>query len=198
MVSTRSLSHWCVVFLCLLPACVLLYFYWFDPRRLGVDATEVLIQETGQWAIRFLILTLACSTLRRLGVKAVSRFRKTLGLTVFGYASLHMYLYVAAWLNWDLQIFLEDVITRSFIYLGALAWFFLFVLALSSPNRMKKKLKQNWVLLHRLIYGVAILVWVHLWMQSRSSWVDALVYGVLLGMLLVERLFRWIKKGRVH
>lgn len=194
---SKKIVWWVILGACLAPGLVLMCLYWLDPRRLGVDPTEVVIQQSGLWAMRFLVFTLACSSFKRFGIKFLSRYRRMLGLTVFGYASLHLATYLAGWLQWDMAIFVEDVTTRPFIYLGMIAWLFLLVLALTSPNRMKKYLKLNWVRLHRVTYLVVLLVWIHLWMQSRASLFDAVLYGLLFALLFLERAYRIISKRRL-
>lgn len=189
----RRLLWWSLFLLSAAPAMVLLSLYAFEPRKLGIDATEVLLQEMGEWALRFLLITLACSPLKRLGVKTLMRFRRMFGLFAAFYATLHLSTYLLGWIELDLQVFTEDLFKRPFIYLGMLAWFILLVLAATSPRWAVKKLRKRWVTLHKGIYLAVVLACIHLWLQSRASASEALVYLVLSLLLLGERLVRSAK-----
>lgn len=187
---------WWVVFLAL--ASPFLYLYgllFFSPRALGVDPNEVLLQGTGVWALRILLLCLCLSPLRRLGWKAPFKFRRMVGLYSFFYASLHLYTYLFGWIGFDWDVFLEDLTERPFIYLGMIAWTLLLVLALTSPKIVVRYLRKSWVLIHRMVYVIAILAWVHLWMQARASAGDSVFYGLIIMLLLGERVFRRIERN---
>lgn len=186
----RRLLWWVVFLLSAAPAFLLLGLYFFDPRSLGIDATEVLLQETGEWSLRFLLVTLACSPLKRLGFKGAMRFRRMLGLFAFFYASIHLGTYLIGWIELDLTIFTEDLLRRPFIYLGVLTWIILTMLAVTSPKWAVKRLKKRWTTLHKAIYVAILLAWVHLWMQSRASALEPLVYLAFVLLLLGERVAR--------
>lgn len=167
-------------------------YYWglfiYDPRSLGVDALEVVLQQMGQWTLWMLLITLACSPLgRHTPVRAV-RYRRMLGLFTFCYASMHLGTYVIGWIELDGRVFVEDLARRPFIYLGMIAWTGLLALALTSPKAMVRRLKKNWKRLHRLVYGVIVLALVHFWMQSRVSSLEAWLYTLAVVVLLGERL----------
>jgi sulfoxide reductase heme-binding subunit YedZ len=183
--------QWLLVFVaCAMPSIYFFATYLFDSRALGIDPVETLLAESGQWSLRFLLGSLACSPLRRAGLKTVARFRRMLGLYAFYYASLHLLIYVFGWIQLDWSVFVEDVVSRPFIYLGMITWLVLTVLAATSPKVMIKKLKKRWVLIHRFVYLAAIGGIVHLWMQSRGSYEEVVLYGTCLTALLVERLYR--------
>ncbi|MEX0623507.1 sulfite oxidase heme-binding subunit YedZ [Saccharospirillum sp.] len=190
---------WWVLFCAaLIPAA----WYWglfvLDPRALGVDALEVVLQEMGHWALWMLLITLSCSTLRRrTPLPSLVRYRRMLGLFTFFYASLHLGTYVIGWIELDATVFWEDVSKRPFIYLGMIGWVGLLVLAVTSPKAMVRRLKKNWKRLHQLIYAIVILAVTHFWMQSRVSSFEAWIYTLLIFFLLGER--AWAKlKGRVQ
>ncbi|HET8903391.1 MAG TPA: protein-methionine-sulfoxide reductase heme-binding subunit MsrQ [Saccharospirillum sp.] len=177
-------------------------WYWglfvFDSRSLGVDALEVVLQEMGHWALWMLLITLACSTLRRrTPLPSLIRYRRMLGLFTFFYATLHLGTYVIGWIELDLAVFWEDVSKRPFIYLGMIGWTGLLALAVTSPKAMVRKLRKNWKRLHRVIYAVVILAVIHFWMQSRVSSFEAWIYTLLTCFLLGERALAKMK-GRVQ
>ena len=175
MLKKLNWTWWLVFTLAALPSAVLLGLYFFNPRALGIDAAEVVLQESGEWTLRFLLITLACSPLRRLGFKKAVRFRRMLGLFTFYYASIHLSIYIGGWIQWDWSTFLQDILDRPFIYLGMLGWVILFVLAITSPKFVVKKLKKHWSTLHKLVYPALALGWLHLFIQSRGSFSEATV-----------------------
>lgn len=193
----RQITWWLVFLIAAMPALVMLGLFYFNPRALGVDPVEVVLNESGQWAFRFLLITLVCSPLRRLGFKQVARFRRMLGLYAFAYASLHLVTYIGGWNQWQFSAFYEDVIRRPFIYLGMIAWAILFVLAITSLKHLIKLLKKRWIVVHRFVYLSAVLVWVHVWMQSRASAGEAIAYGLILLLLFVERAVRSFRAKRL-
>ena len=171
-------------------------WYWglflLDPRALGVDALEVVLQEMGRWALWMLLITLSCSTLRRrTPLPSPVRYRRMLGLFTFFYATAHLGTYVIGWIELDAAVFWDDISKRPFIYLGMIGWAGLLALAVTSPKAMVRKLKKNWKRLHRVIYAVVILAVIHFWMQSRVSSLEAWIYTLLTLVLLSER--AWAK-----
>ena len=191
----KKLKWWGIFILSALPFLTGFYLYNFDPRQLGIDPVEVLLEEAGEWALRFLLITLLCSPLRRLGIRFLNPFRRMLGLYAFFYASLHLYIYLFGWIALDLTTFLDDIIKRPFIYLGMISWLVLLTLAITSPKIMVKKLKKNWLKIHLSIYVVILLVWIHLWLQSRASAFDSVLYGFCIAVLLGERLFHKFRRA---
>jgi sulfoxide reductase heme-binding subunit YedZ len=189
----RQSPVWWLLFLAALgPAIYYWGFFLFDPRALGVDALEVVLQQMGRWALWMLLITLACSTVkRRTPLPNPVRFRRMLGLFAFFYATLHLGTYLIGWIELDAAVFWDDVSKRPFIYLGMIGWTGLMVLAVTSPKSMVRKLKKNWKRVHRLIYGVLILAIIHFWMQSRVSSFEAWLYTLAAVVLLGER--AWLK-----
>ncbi len=191
----QRIIWWVVFILSTAPSVVLVGAYFGNPFFLGVDPAEAMLQETGEWALRFLLLTLLCSPLKRLGFKKILRYRRMLGLFAFYYASLHLLTYLLAWIQLDWVVFIEDLTKRPFIYLGMCSWLILLLLAITSPKRVVKLIKKAWSPIHKFVYLAIILVWVHLWMQSRASASEAVFYGSIVALVLIERLYRKIIKG---
>jgi sulfoxide reductase heme-binding subunit YedZ len=191
----KRVIWWLAFFAGLLPSLWFLGAWFFAPRSLGIDPVESVLQESGEWALRFLLITLACSPLKRAGFKQVVRFRRMLGLFAYYYASIHLMTYIVGWIELEWPLLLEDLLERPFIYVGMITWVVLGVLAITSPKAMVKKLKKNWVVLHRSIYAAVVLAWVHLWMQSRASASEAAFYGAIILLLLGERIYRRISKS---
>lgn len=125
---------------------------------LGSNPVEEITHRTGEWGLRFLLLTLTITPLRRLmGINTLVRLRRMLGLYAFFYASLHFTTYV--WLDayFDLAYIVEDVVKRLYITVGFSAFVLLIPLALTSNDAMIRRLGgARWRLLHRLSYVAAI------------------------------------------
>jgi sulfoxide reductase heme-binding subunit YedZ len=160
-------------------------------HRLGANPIETITHETGIWTLRFLLITLAVTPLRRLtGWNGIVSFRRMLGLFGFFYASLHLVTYV--WLDqfFDWGSIVKDVAKRPFITAGFSAFALLVPLALTSTAGMIRRLGgRAWRRLHRLAYVAAALGVVHYWwlvkLDTRRPRAYALILAVLLGARLV-------------
>ena len=164
--------------------------------ELGANPIEVLTRDTGEWALRFLLITLAVSPLRlSVGWHFLAAVRRMLGLYSFFYAVIHMLLYL--WLDqfFDLSDIIEDVIERPFITVGFISFLALIPLALTSNDGMIKRLgTQRWNKLHRLVYYIAIVGVVHFYMLVKKDITEPLVYIALLAVLLGIRLYRYSRR----
>nr|WP_310737629.1 protein-methionine-sulfoxide reductase heme-binding subunit MsrQ [Mitsuaria sp. WAJ17] len=162
--------------------------------RLGANPAEAMIRGLGDWSLRLLWLTLAVTPLREaLGLPALARFRRMLGLFTAFYASLHLLAY--GWLDMGLDLgeIARDIAKRPFILVGFLCWLGLLPLAATSFNRAIKALgAARWQRLHRLVYGLALLALLHfVWMRAgKHNFAEPAVYGLLLAALLAWRLGR--------
>ena len=168
--------------------------------RLGANPAEAMIRGLGDWSLRLLWLTLAITPLREaLGLPALARFRRMLGLFTAFYASLHLLAY--GWLDMGLELgeIAHDIAKRPFILVGFLTWLGLLPLAATSFNRAIKALgAARWQRLHRLVYGLALLALLHfIWMRAgKHNFAEPAVYGLLLATLLGWRLARrWRRQG---
>ncbi|WP_095210342.1 sulfite oxidase heme-binding subunit YedZ [Endozoicomonas ascidiicola] len=110
-------------------------------NKLGPDPATALTHGLGEWALIFLLLSLAVTPVRQLtGINKVIRFRRMLGLFALFYASLHLIAYLAFMLAWQWETLLEDLYKRSYIIVGAFALSILIVLGLTSTKGMMKRL----------------------------------------------------------
>ncbi|HEX5357529.1 MAG TPA: protein-methionine-sulfoxide reductase heme-binding subunit MsrQ [Aquabacterium sp.] len=178
--------------LCALPFVVLVIKGFTG--HLGANPAEKLIKETGEWALRWLWLTLAISPLREAAsLPTLMRYRRALGVTTFVYALIHFLAY--AWLDKGLVIddIIKDVIKRNFILVGVVALALMTPLALTSFNSAIRKLGgRRWQALHKLVYAVALLGLLHFyWKKSAKNDVsEVMVYAVILAVLLGWRAMR--------
>lgn len=185
--ATRVLAH----LLSLLP--LALWLGRIASEQLGADPVVALTHASGLWALRFLLLCLAMTPLRRLiGATWPIRYRRMLGLYAFFYASLHVGIYLALDLGgYWLQI-IDDVVKRPFITVGFLAWLALLPLAATSTRVAVRALGQRWVQLHRLAYVAAILAVLHFTWLVKSDLREPALHAAALALLFV---LRWRRRG---
>jgi sulfoxide reductase heme-binding subunit YedZ len=161
------------------------------PVHLGADPVRTLIHECGIWTLRLLWLTLLITPLRELtGLNDLLRLRRMLGLFAFFYALLHMTAWV--WLDQGLDgaVIVSEVVKRPYLALGMTAVLLMVPLAVTSTNAMMRRLRKRWLVLHRLIYVIALLgIW-HFWWQVKKDIREPLVYALLLALLLGYRVFK--------
>lgn len=167
-------------------------------NQLGANPIETLTRNTGLWALRFLIMTLAITPLRWLtGWNILGSIRRMLGLYVFFYALLHMLLYL--WLDqfFDIGEIIKDIIKRPFITIGFFTFTSLTLLAATSNNAMVKRLGgKRWKKLHRLTYFIAIFVCIHFYMLVKADLLEPIIYGLIVSGLLLVRVYRYYS-GRI-
>ena len=163
-------------------------------NQLGPDPAEYIVGETGEWTIRFLCLTLFITPLallqRKMGrLKSFRplKYRRILGVTTWVYAVLHMLAYSAFIFAWQWGEIGSEIIERPYIAVGLLAVLLMTPLAITSTDSMVRRLKKNWRKLHKLIYIVAVLAVIHIVWQVRSDAGNAILYGSLVFMLLLQR-----------
>ena len=162
---------------------------------LSANPVEDLQDRFGNWALRFVMIALSVTPLRKLTGKVwLLRFRRMLGLFAFFYALMHF-------LNWFVldqrmlwSAILEDLTERPFITIGFSALVLLTAMAVTSTNGMRRRMGRRWDKLHYSVYAVGILgVW-HYWWQVKADFAEPLVYAVILSALLGYRI--WQKTAR--
>ena len=157
---------------------------------LGANPIEFVTHSTGFWALTFLCLTLTVTPLRRLtGWQWLIRLRRMLGLFAFFYAAAHLTTYV--WFDqwFSVEDIVKDIWKRPFITVGFAAFLLLVPLAITSTNRMMKRLGRRWAQLHRLIYPIVLLAVVHFWWlkQDKNDLSEPLIFTGIVSALLLFR-----------
>nr|WP_173768638.1 protein-methionine-sulfoxide reductase heme-binding subunit MsrQ [Nitrogeniibacter mangrovi] len=172
---------------CLVPLSLLVARFFHDD--LGANPIETITHATGDWTLRFLLITLAVTPLRRLtGWHWLIRLRRMLGLYAFFYATLHFLTYVVLDQFFDGWAIVLDVLKRPYITVGFAAFVLLIPLAVTSTNRMIKRLGgKRWQALHRSVYAIAILGVVHYWWLVKADLTEPILYGLILAGLLGVR-----------
>jgi sulfoxide reductase heme-binding subunit YedZ len=181
-----------VFVVCLLPLAWLLWGAFGLPGvSLGADPVKKLEHELGLRALQLLLLTLLITPLRHLlNLTHLPRLRRMLGLFAFFYALLHFTVYLSLDLEFNFGAFFKDVAKRPYITIGLAALLLLIPLAVTSTNRMMRRLGRRWQKLHRLVYPIAILAVWHFWWQVKRDIREPLIYAAILALLLGYRLVR--------
>jgi sulfoxide reductase heme-binding subunit YedZ len=160
-------------------------------KRVGPNPLDFATKTTGMLTLIFLSLTVAITPLRKIfGVNSLVKVRRMLGLFAFFYGSLHLLTYI--WFDrlFNLVSVAQDVVKRPFILLGMTAFVLMVPLAITSTNKMVKRLGgKRWAQLHQLVYLAAIAGVVHFWMLVKSDTRLPLTFGFILVFLLGYRLF---------
>jgi len=185
-----------IVFLmCLLPLLLLIGDAFGVTGNLGANQIEAILDRFGNWALRFIIITLAVTPLRRLtDWNWLSRFRRMLGLFTFFYAFMHFLTWLLLDQELRLSEILEDVIERPFITLGFTAMVLLTALAVTSFMAIRRRMGKRWQLLHNMTYVIGILgIW-HYWWQVKKDITEPLIYAGILFVLLTARVIWYWKR----
>jgi len=181
--------------LCLVPA--LLLARKAMNGDLGANPIEFITHWTGDWAMRFLCMTLAITPLRSLaGVPNLIRFRRMLGLFAFFYASLHFLTWLVLDQFFDWNAMVKDVVKRPFITAGFTAFVLLIPLAVTSTAGWIRRMGgRRWQMLHRLIYVSACAAVVHYYWLVKSDIRLPLLYGTIIAVLLAYRFLVYLMKN---
>ena len=183
----RTLLGGCLLVLALWPAFRLVVRAFSG--TLGANPVEELLITTGLWAFRFLLLSLAVTPVRRLtGWNRLVRFRRSLGLVAFSYASAHVVIYVVLDQGLQFTSILADVAKRPFITAGVLAFALLVPLAATSTRGWIRRLGRRWQLLHRLVYAAAVAAALHFLWKVKVISGEPVWYAVMVAVLLGSRL----------
>ena len=160
-------------------------------NNLGPDPAQELSIETGEWALRFLLITLALTPLAQLTreIRFV-RQRRMLGLFALFYASVHFLSWMAFILGFRWKAIAEELLERPYITIGFAAYLIILALGVTSPRAMVRRLGKNWKRLHKLIYLAAVLALIHLLWILRTDIQEVVLYGGILAVLLGYRVIR--------
>jgi sulfoxide reductase heme-binding subunit YedZ len=183
--------------LALLPFARLAVFTFTD--QLGANPIEFITRNTGDWTLYFLSITLAITPLRKVTNWAwLLRMRRMFGLFAFFYVSLHFMTFF--WFDhfFNLNEMWKDVLKRPFITVGFSAFVLLIPLAVTSTNKMIRRLgAKRWQWLHRLIYLIVPLGVLHFWWMKagKNLLAQPILFTVIVAVLLLSRLL--FRKQRV-
>ena len=158
-------------------------------KRVGANPLEFVTRTTGMLTLVFLILALAVTPVRTITrLNWLVRFRRMLGLFAFFYGFLHLMTYI--WFDrfFNLKSVPGDVVSRPFIALGMLAFFLMTPLAITSTDKMIKRLGgKRWSMLHKLVYVAGIAGVLHFWLLVKSDTRLPVTFAFVLALLLAFR-----------
>ncbi len=163
---------------------------------LGANPVEYITHATGNWTLRFVLITLSITPLRKLFKKPqLTRFRRLLGLFAFFYGCLHFLTWFVLDKSFDFGEMWKDVLKRPFITVGFLGFVAMIPLAITSTAGWIRRLGgKNWQRLHRLIYLTGVAGVVHYYWLVKSDVRLPVMYGAILAVLLAPRAF-WASRN---
>ena len=199
LVSKVLSSKWTKVVLFLVCLAPLAAIIWPFARGYALaNPLEFIQHGTGDWTLRFLLITLTITPLRQLlHIPELIRFRRMLGLFAFSYACLHFTTYL--WFDklFDVHEIWKDVYKRPFITVGFLAFTLLIPLAITSTAGWIRRLGgRRWRILHRAIYVSAACGVIHYYWLVKSAVIRPLTYAAILALLLAWRVGAWILRRK--
>ncbi len=151
------------------------------------------IHTTGDWAVRFLLLSLSVTPAMRLFRRPrLVGVRRMIGVAAFAYALAHICLYVADQ-SFDLVKVATEIALRIYLTIGFVALVGLSTLAATSTDAMVRRLGPNWQRLHRLTYPIAALALLHFFIQSKIDVSQPVLMTGFFLYLLGARL--WTARG---
>ncbi|NVK87501.1 MAG: sulfoxide reductase heme-binding subunit YedZ [Gammaproteobacteria bacterium] len=163
--------------------------YW---QWLGADPQEQILHGMGIWSFYFLLLSLAITPLRRwLGWHGLIHYRRMLGLYFAFYLLLHILVYLWLYLGWRWGEFGSELVKRPYLTLGIAAALLTLPLVATSTQWAQRKLKRRWKQLHKSVYLIVLLAWVHYFWQVKSDLNEPLLYLMIVCALLGYRF--WTK-----
>lgn len=184
-----------VFIICLIPLAMLVWDGFHD--ALGANPIEKITHRTGDWALRFLLITLAVTPLRLLfGWKKLIRFRRMLGLFAFFYGCVHFSIYIVFDHFFDMNEIIKDIIKRPYVTVGFTAFMLLIPLAVTSTNKMMKRLGRRWKQLHQLVYVIAVLAILHYLWLVKADVLQPVIHAIVLVALLVIR--AWYQRRQIE
>ncbi|MEQ1949399.1 MAG: protein-methionine-sulfoxide reductase heme-binding subunit MsrQ [Bryobacteraceae bacterium] len=182
--------------LCLIPGSLLVWRGFAG--RLTANPVEYLEHTTGDWALRFLLITLAVTPLRKLfNQPLLTRFRRMLGLFAFFYAFSHLMLYLIFDQLFDVAGIWADVVKRPYITVGTAGLVMMIPLAITSTAGMVRRMgAKYWQRLHRLIYFSTLAGIIHYYWLVKSDVREPFMYFGILSVLMLFRVRMWLTKDK--
>ena len=178
--------------LALLPLVRLIWLGVVDPpgSPMSANPVEFVERSTGTWALAILLISLSMTPIKLItGITWQIQLRRMVGLFMFFYACLHFTTYI--WLDHSFYWpdIIKDIIKHPYVLVGFSAFLLTIPLAITSNNRMIRKLKTNWKKLHSSVYVIAILGVLHYWWLVKKDLTEPIIYSVVLATLLGIRLY---------
>ena len=158
--------------------------------QLGPDPVNTLINETGTWAIHFLLLTLTLSPLAKwLPSPEPMQFRRMIGVYTFVYAFAHLLTYIVFEIQLDMALVASEIVSRPYIIVGMAELLLLFALTATSFKRIQRNMGRKWQKLHNSIYLILPLALLHFSWSQKTFWQEP----VCIFPLYFHRIMGWVK-----
>lgn len=187
-----------IFILALLPLVRLIWLGVIDPpgSPMSANPVEFVERSTGTWALAILLISLSMTPVKLItGMVWQIQLRRMIGLFMFFYACLHFITYI--WLDHSFYWpdIVKDIIKHPYVLVGFSAFILTIPLAVTSNNRMVRKLKTNWKKLHRSVYVIAILGVLHYWWLVKKDLTEPIIYSIVLAILFGIRLYYKSRKA---
>ncbi|HYE64453.1 MAG TPA: protein-methionine-sulfoxide reductase heme-binding subunit MsrQ [Pyrinomonadaceae bacterium] len=160
-------------------------------HNLGTNPLEFVTRTTGMLSLIFLTLALAVTPVRKItGWNWLGQLRRMVGLYAFFYGFLHLMTYI--WFDrfFNLKSAAGDIASRPFIAVGMASFLIMIPLAITSTNKMVKRLGgRRWNRLHKTVYLAGILGALHYYMLVKADTRQPLAFAFVIALLLGYRLF---------
>ncbi|MGL4440990.1 MAG: sulfite oxidase heme-binding subunit YedZ [Bosea sp. (in: a-proteobacteria)] len=159
---------------------------------LGSKPLTYAIHDTGDWAVRFLLISLLVTPLRSIANwPKLIIVRRLLGLTALAYVLVHFSLYVVEQ-RYDAVKVVSEIVLRIYLTIGFVAILGLVALGVTSTDGMIRRLGSvRWNRLHAMIYAIAVLALLHFFLQSK---VDVTQPVLMTGLFAWLMGYRTLKK----
>jgi len=160
----------------------------FDNDKLGANPIREAEIQTGLWTLRMLAVTLAVTPFRKsFGWNSLAKYRRTLGLTTFFYAYVHLSMWAGVDWFFAWGDMWHEIVKHKYILIGMTTWLIMLPLAITSTKAWVRRLGKDWARLHRLVYVAAITGTIHyLWAVKKDTFFP-LVYLAVFSLLLGYR-----------
>ena len=194
--TSRKLWKPIVFVACLIPVAMLIWRLFHND--LGANPQETLNRTIGDWALRFIVLTIFIRPVADLTKwRQLIQYRRMIGLYAFFYAALHVTSYLGFDLQLDWAAFIKDIIKRNYITVGMVAIVLLIPLAATSTKGMIKRMGgRAWRRLHMAVYIIAPLGVFHFYMMTKADFREPLFYAALVAIALGYRIWAKAKRSR--
>ncbi len=162
--------------------------------NLGADPVKALIHGTGTSALNILLFTLLISPIaKHLPFPSLMQCRRLAGIYVFVYALIHLSSYVSFELQFDWALVTSEIIERPYITVGFIALLDLFLLSITSPMWVRRRMKRTWQHLHNSIYLILLLVLIHFSWSRKTALQEPLIYWIIALLIMTPRIQYWIQ-----
>jgi sulfoxide reductase heme-binding subunit YedZ len=177
---------------------IILLIFDFATGNISPNPIQELEQRTGRHALVLLVLSLLCTPLNTLfkWSEPIKR-RRALGLYSFMYAVIHVIIFADLDFGLAWSTLIKEVVEKPRLIVGAIAFFLLIPLAITSFDVWKKRLKKNWKRLHQVVYFIGPLVVLHyLWSKKgdilslQGEILKPMIFGLVVAIFLILRIPR--------